>query len=267
MRNFNDNRRSGGGRSGGFGGGRSGGYGGRDSGRPQLYKATCSDCGAGCEVPFRPTPGKPVLCDHCFRRDDDVDSGRFNNRGGDRGRGRDRGGRDFGGERRMHKATCDQCGASCELPFKPTGEKPVYCSNCFAAGAGEGNGGKNNGGGTNHTALLAEIAELHEKQDELTKKIDKIIALLQRGTPIKEHVIGKSVESEDDAENVEMSLEEDNEVVKTLGKKKKSPAKKKPAAKKAPAKKAIKKAASAKGGSTSGGKKAPVKKKTAAKKK
>jgi CxxC-x17-CxxC domain-containing protein len=59
----------------------------------------------------------------------------FGNR--DRDRGSDRGGdrdRDFGGERRtpvLHRATCAECGTSCEVPFRPTGERPVLCSNCF----------------------------------------------------------------------------------------------------------------------------------------
>lgn len=65
-------------------------------------------------------------------------------RGGDRFRGReagrgaypsnrDMGKRDFGARPDMHKATCSDCGATCEVPFRPTGEKPVYCNNCFAA--------------------------------------------------------------------------------------------------------------------------------------
>lgn len=29
------------------------------------------------------------------------------------------------------KATCADCGDSCEVPFRPSGERPVYCSNCF----------------------------------------------------------------------------------------------------------------------------------------
>ena len=28
-------------------------------------------------------------------------------------------------------ATCDKCGKKCDLPFKPTGRKPVYCRDCF----------------------------------------------------------------------------------------------------------------------------------------
>jgi CxxC-x17-CxxC domain-containing protein len=41
------------------------------------------------------------------------------------GRGGDRGGR------QMYDAVCDNCGRDCKVPFKPTGEKPVYCSDCF----------------------------------------------------------------------------------------------------------------------------------------
>ena len=37
--------------------------------RPDLYPATCSACGASCEVPFRPNGKKPVLCRDCFKRD------------------------------------------------------------------------------------------------------------------------------------------------------------------------------------------------------
>src|SRR4030042_5434542 len=33
--------------------------------------------------------------------------------------------------RQMHKTTCSECGNECEVPFKPTGDKPVFCDNCF----------------------------------------------------------------------------------------------------------------------------------------
>lgn len=49
-----------------------GGRGGRDAEKPAMYKATCGDCGAPCEVPFRPTAGKPVFCDACFHGSDSV---------------------------------------------------------------------------------------------------------------------------------------------------------------------------------------------------
>lgn len=31
----------------------------------------------------------------------------------------------------MFRATCAECGKGFELPFKPTGERPVYCPICF----------------------------------------------------------------------------------------------------------------------------------------
>ena len=31
------------------------------------------------------------------------------------------------GPREMHKATCSDCGQECEVPFKPTEGRPVYC--------------------------------------------------------------------------------------------------------------------------------------------
>jgi CxxC-x17-CxxC domain-containing protein len=42
------------------------------------------------------------------------------------------GGKSFGGPREMHKAKCSECGNECEVPFKPTEGKPVYCKECFA---------------------------------------------------------------------------------------------------------------------------------------
>ena len=57
-------------------------------------------------------------------------------RGGFGGRGRDsRGGGGRGGfdrPREMHKAKCAECGKECEVPFKPTQGRPVYCRECFA---------------------------------------------------------------------------------------------------------------------------------------
>ena len=40
----------------------------------QMFSATCDQCGERCEVPFRPTNGKPVLCSNCF-------AGKNDNRG------------------------------------------------------------------------------------------------------------------------------------------------------------------------------------------
>jgi CxxC-x17-CxxC domain-containing protein len=42
------------------------------------------------------------------------------------------GGSSYGSQREMFTATCDGCGGEARVPFRPTGSKPVYCSNCFS---------------------------------------------------------------------------------------------------------------------------------------
>lgn len=75
MRNFDRDR-----------GPRRSSFGDRDRDRVRvMYKAVCSNCGKDCEVPFKPTGSKPVLCSECFSKEN----------GGDR----DRGPRRFGGDR------------------------------------------------------------------------------------------------------------------------------------------------------------------------
>ena len=37
------------------------------------------------------------------------------------------------GERQMYDAVCAECGAPTKVPFQPTGERPVYCNECFKA--------------------------------------------------------------------------------------------------------------------------------------
>ena len=81
-----------------------------------------------------------------FNRDR-IRSDRRDRRGSGRSRDFDR--RDFSPERsfrdsgrsrdfdrsrsqsNMHTVICDRCGKECEVPFKPTSSKPVYCSDCF----------------------------------------------------------------------------------------------------------------------------------------
>jgi CxxC-x17-CxxC domain-containing protein len=37
-----------------------------------------------------------------------------------------------GSRREMYPAVCAGCGKECEVPFQPRGDRPVYCSDCFA---------------------------------------------------------------------------------------------------------------------------------------
>ncbi|RLI51630.1 DNA-directed RNA polymerase [Candidatus Bathyarchaeota archaeon] len=44
------------------------GYQRRSFGPREMSKATCSDCGEECEVPFKPTEGRPVYCKTCWEK-------------------------------------------------------------------------------------------------------------------------------------------------------------------------------------------------------
>jgi CxxC-x17-CxxC domain-containing protein len=51
----------------------------------------------------------------------------------------------------MFSATCSSCGQEAQVPFQPSGDKPVYCSTCFEQRRGSANnrpgGGNRYGGG------------------------------------------------------------------------------------------------------------------------
>jgi len=99
-------------------------------------------------------------------------SGRFG--GGFGGRRNDFRGRDSGDfDRRrpeMHEVTCDKCGKQCEVPFKPTGGKPIFCSECFR-NSGDSNAGSRNRSGQSE-ASSEQIAQINAK-------LDKILEILQ----------------------------------------------------------------------------------------
>lgn len=143
----------------GFGGGRS--FGRRDDRGPaELHDATCNECGDSCQVPFKPNGRKPVYCTNCFKRDEG------NDRGGER---RDFGSRfehSFSDEKRMFGATCDSCGDSCEVPFKPTGKKPIYCHNCFGKSSAPA-------AGANTAHLEAELKRINEKLDAIIEVLNE----------------------------------------------------------------------------------------------
>jgi CxxC-x17-CxxC domain-containing protein len=102
--------------------------------------------------------------------------------------GFNRGGRGERGRRSSfvkHEVTCDKCGKLCDVPFKPTTGKPIYCRDCFGAEkSGSSSGGMNN-----------------EQFEKLNSKLDKILKILE------------NVEIEDaDEESEEDNEEEDEEM-------------------------------------------------------
>jgi len=64
-----------------------------------------------------------------FNRPRSGFGGRFRDqgRGGFRNRDSERSDRPT----EMYDVTCSKCGKRCQVPFKPTGSRPVFCSECF----------------------------------------------------------------------------------------------------------------------------------------
>lgn len=70
-----------------------------------------------------------------FRRDN-RSGGRDDNRFGKKDFGkRNFGGRDSG-RPQMFSAVCGDCGSPCEVPFRPSGDRPVFCNRCFKKSGG-----------------------------------------------------------------------------------------------------------------------------------
>lgn len=122
-----------------------------------------------------------------FNRDSNNRSGR-DNRGSGRGFPSRRGssfGRGGGDDRprEMFKAVCSNCGKDCEVPFRPTTGKPVYCSDCFEKMGGRS---ADTGRPERPEKNRSDFGPKHQIQtvdykssfEALNAKMDKIIALL-----------------------------------------------------------------------------------------
>ena len=106
------------------------------------------------------------------------------NRGNSSGPRRDFGRRSFndrGGDREMHSAVCSNCGKNCEVPFEPTGSKPVYCFDCFKkmGGGRDSNRFQDRGLRRNDSR-----PQNNEQLDAINRKVDKILEILT-ANPVK----------------------------------------------------------------------------------
>jgi CxxC-x17-CxxC domain-containing protein len=77
-------------------------------------------------------------------------------------------------ERKMYKAVCAECNVSCEVPFVPRADRPVYCKSCYSNRRNE----KNAGNIPNREQIVAEIAktfqiDMSEKSKPETPKTKK----------------------------------------------------------------------------------------------
>ena len=89
--------------------------------------------------------------------------------------------------RPMYKAVCANCGKSCEVPFRPSGDRPVYCRDCFRARS-EGGGGAPKQGGASATSSSPRPSSqgaprpsdgLSAQVSAMSTKLDRLLALMQ----------------------------------------------------------------------------------------
>ncbi|MGD8400819.1 MAG: zinc-ribbon domain containing protein [Bacillota bacterium] len=92
----------------------------------QDKELVCKDCGnkfsfTANEQEFYASKGftnEPGRCPQCRAAKKEQNGGR----------------RNYGkSERQMYPAICSACGANTMVPFQPSGDKPIYCRDCFTA--------------------------------------------------------------------------------------------------------------------------------------
>ena len=88
----------------------------------------------------------------------------------------------------MHKAVCDECGQSCEVPFKPSGDKPIYCSSCFESkdGGSRKRTSQRSSRGPDFRQRDNTNKQLLEQVSSLNDKLDKIVRILEPAVPDKQ---------------------------------------------------------------------------------
>lgn len=158
MKNFNRNNQSGGPRGDKWSKRR--GFDDNRRSRPVMNRAICDECGEECEVPFRPTGDRPVFCSACFEKHGKTSSA---------GSGAKNYQRPSFDKKRMFEAVCSKCGKKCEVPFRPTGDKPVYCSQCFDKGS------RTSGQAPDQFKQQFEI--LNSKLDKILQTLTPVVSL------------------------------------------------------------------------------------------
>ncbi len=107
----------------------------------------------------------------------------------------------------MYKATCHDCGNLCEVPFRPTGNRPVFCDNCFkrSGNAGDRRPSFNDRPSFNKpsyqsgpTAPSIGADKYQEQFKAINAKLDAIIKILN---PVVPAVMPKTETLSDESES------------------------------------------------------------------
>lgn len=127
-----------------------------------------------------------------FGRDDNRGGGyrggsgfsRGGSRGGFGGGGRSSFGGSRGGDREMFSTVCSNCQKECQVPFKPTNGKPVYCSDCFEKMGGRNDRPSNDRYPSNDRPRFDDRAPRAPQSqgpdlNAINAKLDKILSILE----------------------------------------------------------------------------------------
>ena len=83
------------------------------------------------------------------------------------------------GNRQMYSAVCASCGKNCEVPFRPTGDKPIYCSKCFEAVGSSRSTGFKNITKPDDGLSKSDIAIIKDQLIGINKKLEKILLVIK----------------------------------------------------------------------------------------
>lgn len=113
----------------------------------------------------------------------------YSGRNNTRASGRSYSGGNFERKTEMFSAVCDKCGKNCEVPFRPSNNKPIYCSDCFRS-VDPRNDNRNfresprrenfSSNRSNEKAInyTSELSLLNDKLNSICIKLDKILNVL-----------------------------------------------------------------------------------------
>jgi CxxC-x17-CxxC domain-containing protein len=93
----------------------------------------------------------------------------------------------------MYDVICSRCKKECQVPFRPTGSKPVLCSECF-----RGEGKVNSEYSASSSSSSGSSSEQFK---QINSKLDKILLVLQQ----------LELDTDDLEEDVELDEDEDDE--------------------------------------------------------
>lgn len=93
----------------------------------------------------------------------------------------------------LYPAVCSKCGKDCQVPFRPSGEKPVLCRDCFREQGGDPRSHETRRPEERSFAKPAFQPSAPVQQndykgqlDALTQKVDKILAILESAMTVSE---------------------------------------------------------------------------------